>query len=190
MLGYGYYAYRHGELQKHAELIVALAAVKEAAETYNALVEVGERLPEMRRVVPYVAETTWRLDSLTALSTRFTSRRHVIELWPHERFRLFKWLARIVRAERLLTITLRRVKNCIYAVFIYEAEPERVEEPAAVTAFEINENVVVAAWVNIYAVADRVAQWNSRWISSLISIKIFRAGFSRLAKRYGAVRHR
>ncbi|MCU7787555.1 hypothetical protein ODS41_06445 [Pyrobaculum sp. 3827-6] len=57
-------------------------AVKEAAEIYNALVEVGGRLPEVRRVVPYVAETTWRLDSLTALSTRFTSRRHVIELWP------------------------------------------------------------------------------------------------------------
>jgi hypothetical protein len=33
-------------------------AVKEAAEIYNALVEVGGRLPEVRRVAPYVAETT------------------------------------------------------------------------------------------------------------------------------------
>ncbi|MCU7787551.1 energy-coupling factor ABC transporter permease [Pyrobaculum sp. 3827-6] len=35
MLGYGYYAYRRGELQKHAELIVALAAAIFIAQIFN-----------------------------------------------------------------------------------------------------------------------------------------------------------
>jgi transposase len=157
---------------------------------YNSWAEVGGRLPEIRKVSPYVAETAWRFDSLTAVSIRLMYGRHVAELWPHKRFWFFEWLVRTGRAKRASTIRLKRVKNRVYAVFTYEIEPEAPKEPVAVTAFDVNENTVVAARVDLKASADMVAQWNRRWIQPSISIRVFRTDFGRLAKRYDAVRRR
>jgi IS605 OrfB family transposase len=118
------------------------------------------------------------------------SGRHVAELWPHKRFWLFEWLVRTGRARRANTIRLKRVKDKVYAVFVYEVEPEGEKEPVAITAFDVNENTVVAARVDLKASADRVAQWNREWVQPPISIIVFRTDFGRLARRYDAIRRR
>jgi len=168
----------------------AQQAVKDAVETYNAWAEAGGKPPAVRRVAPYVVEISWRPNSLTSLSLRLMSERHVVELWPHKRFWHYEWLVRIGRAKRASTIRLRRVGNRVYAVFVYEVEPEPPREPEAVIAFDVNENTVVAAKVDLKALVDRVAQWNREWISPPISIRVFKTDFGRLAKRYGAIRRR
>jgi IS605 OrfB family transposase len=168
----------------------AQQAVKDAVEAYNAWREVGGRPPEIRRVSPYADERAWRFSSATALSIRLVSGRHVVDLWPHKRFWLYEWLVRIGRAKRASTIRLKRVKNKVYAVFIYEVETERGKEPVAVTAFDVNENTVVAARIDLKASVNMVARWNREWISTPISIKVFRTDFGRLAKRYDAIRRR
>jgi hypothetical protein len=76
------------------------------------------------------------------------------------------------------------------AVFTYEIEPEAPKVPATVAAFDVNENTVVVARADLRPTADKIAQWNRRWIQSPISIYIFRTDFSRLARRYDAVRRR
>ncbi|AET32025.1 hypothetical protein [Pyrobaculum ferrireducens] len=70
-----------------------------------------------------------------------------------------EWLVRTGRAKRASTIRLRRVKNKVYAVFTYEVEPEPPREPEAVIVFDVNENTVVAAKVDLIAAVDRVARW-------------------------------
>jgi IS605 OrfB family transposase len=168
----------------------AQQAVKDAVETYNAWAEAGGKPPAVRRVAPYVVEISWRFNSLTSLSLRLMSGRHTAELWPHKRFWLFEWLVRIGKAKRASTIRLRRVKDRVYAVFVYEVEPEGEKEPVAITAFDVNENTVVAARVDLKATADRVARWNREWISPPISIRVFKTDFGRLARRYDAIRRR
>ncbi|MGC9119092.1 MAG: zinc ribbon domain-containing protein [Thermoproteus sp.] len=165
-------------------------AVKDAVEAYNAWAEAGGRPPSIRRISLYVVETAWRFDSLTALSLRLMNSRHIVELWPHRRFWKFEWLAKTGRAKRASTIRLRRVKNRVYAIFTYEAMPEAEKEPIAITAFDVNENTVVVARVDLKASADMVAQWNRQWIQPPISIEVFRTDFGRLARRYAAIRRR
>jgi len=165
-------------------------AVKDAVETYNAWAEAGGKPPAVRRVAPYVREGAWRIDGLTALSIRLMLGRHIVELWPHKRFWHYEWLVRTGRATRANTMRLRRVKDRVYAVFTYEVEPEPPREPEAVAAFDVNENTVVAARVDLKASADMVAQWNRQWVQSSISIKVFKTDFGRLARRYDAVRRK
>ncbi len=167
----------------------AQQAVKDAVEAYNAWAEAGGRPPEIRKVSPYADERAWRLNSATALSIRLMSGRHVVELWPHRRFWLFEWFVRTGRAKRAGTIRLKRVKNQVYVIFTYEIEPEGEKEPVAVTAFDVNENTVVAARVDLKASVDRVAQWNREWVQP-ISIRVFRTDFGRLARRYDAIRRK
>jgi len=165
-------------------------AVKDAVETYNGWAEAGGRPPAVRHAAPYVADTAWRLTSPTSLSIRLMSSRHVVELWPHKRFWRFEWLVRTGRAKRASTIRLKRIKNRVYAVFVYELEPEPQREPEAVVAFDVNENTVVAAKVDLKATVDRVARWNREWVQPHISIIVFRTDFGRLAKRYDAIRRK
>ncbi|MGC9050407.1 zinc ribbon domain-containing protein [Pyrobaculum sp.] len=167
----------------------AQQAVKDAVEAYNAWATAGGRPPEIRKVSPYTDERAWRLNSATALSIRLMSGRHVVELWPHRRFWLFEWLVRTGRAKRAGTIRLKRVKNQVYVIFTYEIEPEGEKEPVAVTAFDVNENTVVAARVDLKASVDRVARWNREWVQP-ISIRVFRTDFGRLARRYDAIRRK
>ncbi|MGC9052166.1 zinc ribbon domain-containing protein, partial [Pyrobaculum sp.] len=165
-------------------------AVKDAVETYNAWAEAGGKPPAVRRVAPYVREDSWRIDGLTALSIRLMLGRHIVELWPHRRFWHYEWLVRTGRARRASTIRLKRVGNRVYAVFTYEVEPEPPREPTTVAAFDVNENTVVVARVDLKASADRVAQWNRQWVQPSVSIKVLRTDLGRLARRYDAIRRR
>ncbi|MGC9117743.1 MAG: transposase [Thermoproteus sp.] len=165
-------------------------AVKDAVEAYNAWAEVGGRPPKVRRVAPYADERAWRMEEPTAVSLRLMNSRRIAELWPHRRFWKFEWLVRTGRAKRASTIRLRRVKNRVYAIFTYEVEPEGEREPVAVTAFDVNENTVVAARVDLKATVDIVAQWSRQRIQPPISIRVFKTDFGRLARRYGAIRRR
>jgi transposase len=164
-------------------------AVKDAVEMYNSWTEAGGRPPAVRRVAPYVKEGAWRMEGVSAISLRLMSVRYIVDLWPHRRFWHFEWLVKTDRAKRASTIRLKRVKNKVYAIFTYEVEPERAQEPTAVVAFDVNENTVVAARVDLKATVDRVAQWNREWIQP-ISIKVLRTDFGRLARRYDAIRRR
>jgi transposase len=165
-------------------------AVKDAVEAYNSWIEVGGKPPAVRRVSPYVKEGAWRMEGLTAVSLRLMSGRHAAELWPHKRFWKFEWLVKTGRARRSSTIRLRRIKNRIYAIFVYEVEPEPPKEPVAVTAFDVNENTVVVARIDLLQSAEDVAKWNREWIQPPISIRVFRTDFGRLAKRYNVVRRK
>ncbi|MGC9119735.1 MAG: transposase, partial [Thermoproteus sp.] len=99
-------------------------------------------------------------------------------------------LVRAGRARRTNTIRLKRVGYRVYAVFVYEVEPEPPREPEAVVAFDVNENTVVAARVDLKATVDRLAQWNRQWISPSISIRALKTDFGRLAKRYDSIRRK
>jgi transposase len=114
---------------------------------------------------------------------RLSSTRFELELWLHKRFWKFEWLATVGEAERLNTIRLRRVGNRVYAIFFYELSAKR-KEPKAVAAFDINENTVVVAKIDLVATVDKVTQWNRR----LISITVIRTDLGRLARGYGAIR--
>jgi IS605 OrfB family transposase len=180
------------EVVKQIGLPTAYAqqAVKDAVEAYNSWAEAGGRPPEIRKVSPYATPNVWRLNSLTSLSLRLMSGRYTAELWPHKRFWLFEWLVRTGRAKRASTIRLKYVRDKVYAVFTYDVEPEPPREPEAVVAFDVNENTVVVARVDLKTSADRVAQWNRQWVQPSVSIKIFKTDFGRMAKRYDAIRRR
>jgi IS605 OrfB family transposase len=165
-------------------------AVKDAVETFNAWVETGGARPTVRRVSPYADERAWRIEGQTAISIRLMNTRHIVDLWPHKRFWRFEWLVRIGKASRANTIRLKRIRDKVYAVFTYELTPEGERVPTAVTAFDVNENTVVVAKIDLRETVDKVAQWNRNSITPPISIHVFRTDFGRLAKRYAAIRRR
>ena len=165
-------------------------AVKDAVETFNAWVETGGVRPTVRRATPYADERAWRFEDFTAISIRLMNGRHIVDLWPHRRFWRFEWLVRIGKASRANTIRLKRIRDKVYAVFTYEVEPEVEKRPIAVTAFDVNENTVVVAKIDLRETVDKVAQWNRNRITPSISIHVFRTDFGRLAKRYDAIRRK
>ncbi|MGC9051941.1 transposase [Pyrobaculum sp.] len=69
-------------------------------------------------------------------------------------------------------------------------EPETEKEPVAVTAFDVNENTVVVARIDLKIAVEKVTQWNRQWIQPSISIRVIKTDFGRLARRYGAIRRR
>lgn len=165
-------------------------AVKDAVETFNAWVETGGRKPVARRATPYADERAWRMEGQTAISIRLMNSRHIVDLWPHKRFWRFEWLVITGRARRVNTIRLKRTRNRVYAVFTYELTPEEGKKPLAITAFDVNENTVVVARIDLRKTVDKVAQWNRDKIIPPISLHIFRTDFGRLAKRYDAIRRK
>ncbi len=89
-------------------------------------------------------------------------------------------------AELASTLILKRRRNKWYAVFVFDVKP-REEPPAGVIAFDVNENLVAVARMSLLSTVDAVAGWNRRHVDPAVySIK---TDFSRLAKRYEAVRN-
>jgi len=81
---------------------------------------------------------------------------------------------------------LKRRRNKWYAIFIFGLAPKR-EPLAEVVAFDVNENTVAVARLSLLSTVDAVARWNWRYVDPAVySIK---TDFSRLAKRYEAVRN-
>ncbi len=166
-------------------------AVKDAVETtFNAWVETGGVRPTVRRVSPYADERAWRMEGQTAISIRLMNGRHIVDLWPHKRFWKYEWLVITGRARRVNTIRLKRTRNRVYAIFTYELTPEEGKKPLAITAFDVNENTVVVARIDLRKTVDKVAQWNRDKIIPPISLHVFRTDFGRLAKRYDAIRRK
>ena len=165
-------------------------AVKEAVEVFNSWIETGGRKPVARRVSPYADERAWRFEDFTAISIRLMNGRHIVDLWPHKRFWRFEWLVITGRARRANTIRLKRAGNRVYAIFTYELTPEEGKKPLAITAFDVNENTVVVARIDLRKTVDKVAQWNRDKIIPPISLHVFRTDFGRLAKRYDAIRRK
>ena len=165
-------------------------AVKEAVEVFNSWIETGGVRPTVRRVSPYADERAWRMEGQTAISIRLMNGRHIVDLWPHKRFWRFEWLVITGRASRANTIRLKRIRDKVYAVFTYELTPEEGKKSLAITAFDVNENTVVVARIDLRKTVDKVAQWNRDKIIPPISLHIFRTDFGRLAKRYNAIRRK
>jgi putative transposase len=81
---------------------------------------------------------------------------------------------------------LKRRRSRWYAVFVFDVAPKR-EPPAEVVAFDVNENSVVVVRVTLLSTVDAVAQWNRQYVDP--AVYSIRTDFSRLAKRYEAVRN-
>jgi len=80
---------------------------------------------------------------------------------------------------------LKRRRGKWYAIFVFDVKP-REEPPAEAVAFDVNENTVAVARLSLLSTVDAVAQWNRQYVDPAVySIK---TDFSRLAKRYEAVR--
>jgi putative transposase len=88
--------------------------------------------------------------------------------------------------ELVSTLMLKQRRSRWYAVFIFDLAPKR-KSPAEVVAFDINENSVVVVRVTLLSTVDAVARWNRQYVDS--AVYLIRTDFSRLAKRYEAVRN-
>jgi len=81
---------------------------------------------------------------------------------------------------------LKRRRGRWYAIFIFDVA-SKSESPAEVVAFDVNENTVAVARLNLLATVDRVASWNRQYINP--AVYLIRTDFGRLAKRYETVRN-
>jgi IS605 OrfB family transposase len=83
-------------------------------------------------------------------------------------------------------LTIKRKANKWYAVFVFELKP-RQETPQAIVSFDVNENTIAVAKVDLPSTVSKVANWNRQYTTpQLYSI---RTDFGRLAKRYEKTRN-
>ena len=116
------------------------------------------------------------------------AKRQRYELWikPHRRLWLYWWKALRGEAELASTLMLKRRRGRFYAIFMFDVKT-RKEPPAEVVAFDINENTVAVARINLLATVDRVASWNRQY--TYPAVYSIRTNFGRLAKRYRRIRN-
>ena len=153
--------------------------------------------PEVRRVAIRFAKDSWSYRKAAAsiapirLELQLFGRgvkRQRYELWikPHRRFWLYWWKALRGEAELASTLMLKRRRGRFYAIFMFDVKT-RKEPPAEVVAFDINENTVAVARINLLATVDRVASWNRQY--TYPAVYSIRTNFGRLAKRYRRIRN-
>ncbi|MFP3291307.1 MAG: hypothetical protein RXO30_02450, partial [Thermoproteus sp.] len=129
--------------------------------------------PEVRRVSMRFAKDSWSYRKAAAsiapirLELQLFGRgakRQRYELWikPHRRFWLYWWKTLRGEAELASTLMLKRRRGRWYAIFAFDVKT-RKEPPAEVVAFDINENTVAVARINLLATVDRVASWNRQY---------------------------
>jgi hypothetical protein len=155
-------------------------AIKDAAETVKSPLEPKReelakgKYPRIGGVSLYADQRVYSRVSLTVIEARLSTGRFELEPWPHRRF---GWLSRIGEAERN-TVRLKRVGSRV-SIFTYEVRARR-EEPKAIIAFDVNENTIVTAKIDLVATAEKATKWNRR----LIRIDVIRTDFGRIARRY------
>jgi hypothetical protein len=91
------------------------------------------------------------------------------EVWikPHRRFWLYWWRVLRKEAELASTLIVKRRRDKWYAIFIFDVKPGK-ELPAEAIAFDVNENWVAVAGLNLSAIVDRIASWNRQCISPAV----------------------
>jgi len=84
------------------------------------------------------------------------------------------------------TLIIKRKTNKWYAVFVFEIKP-RQETPQAIVSFDVNENTIAVAKVDLPSTVDKVADWNRQYLTP--ELYTIRTDFGRLARRYEAIRN-
>jgi len=174
-------------------------AINQGVETGKSFLElkrdgrIHKPRPEVRHVSIRFAKDSWSYKK--AISTAAPVRlalslpggRREIWIEPHRRFWLYWWKTLRGETELASTLVLKQRRGKWYAIFIFDVAPKR-EPPAEVVAFDVNENSVAVARLSLLSTVDAVARWNRQYLDP--AVYSIRTDFSRLAKRYEAVRGR
>jgi Transposase and inactivated derivatives len=148
--------------------------------------------PEVRRVSIRFAKDSWSYRKTAAsaapvkIDVSLPGGRREVWIKPHRRFWLHWWKVLSKEAELASALVLKRRRNKWYAIFVFDVAPKK-ETPAEVVAFDVNENWVAVAKVNLLSTVDAVARWNRQYVDP--AVYSIRTDFGRLAKRYEAVRN-
>jgi putative transposase len=148
--------------------------------------------PEVRRISIRFAKDSWSYRKTAASTTpvkiavSLPGGRREVWIKPHRRFWLYWWKVLCREAELATTLMLKRRRGRWYAIFIFDVA-SKIEPPAEVVAFDVNENSVAVARLSLLSTVDRVASWNRQYINP--AVYSIRTDFGRLAKRYEAVRN-
>jgi len=118
--------------------------------------------PEVRHVSIRFAKDSWSYKK--AISTAAPVRlalslpggRREVWIKPHRRFWLYWWKVLCREAELASTVVLKRRRGRWYAIFVFDVAP-KIETPAEVVAFDVNENLVAVARVSLLSTVDAVA---------------------------------
>ncbi|MCC6067076.1 MAG: zinc ribbon domain-containing protein [Pyrobaculum sp.] len=173
-------------------------AINQGVETGRSFLEakrngrVHKPHPEARQASIRFAKDSWsykKTISSTApvkLALSLPGGRRKVWMKPHRRFWLYWWKTLRREADLASTLVLKRRRNKWYAVFVFDVKP-REGPPAEAVAFDVNENSIAVARLNLLATVDAVARWNRRYIDP--AVYFTKADFGRLAKRYEAVRN-
>jgi IS605 OrfB family transposase len=149
--------------------------------------------PEVGRVSIRFAKDSWSYRKTAAsaapvkIAVSLPGGRREVWIEPHRRFWLYWWKALRKEAELVSTLILKRRRGRWCAVFVFDVA-SKIEPPAEVAAFDVNENSVAVARLSLLATVDRIASWNRQYINP--AVYLIRTDFGRLAKRYEAIRGR
>jgi putative transposase len=148
--------------------------------------------PEVGRVSIRFAKDSWSYRKTAAsitpvkIAVSLPGGRREVWIKPHRRFWLYWWKVLRKEAELASTLVLKRRRGRWYAIFIFDVA-SKIEPPAEVVAFDVNENSVAVASLSLLATVDRIASWNRQYINPVLYS--IRTDFGRLARRYEAVRN-
>ncbi|KUO79413.1 MAG: hypothetical protein AT718_03600, partial [Vulcanisaeta sp. JCHS_4] len=202
--GLFYRRYRLEYPSLNSQLIIQ--AIRQAVQIAKSFVERRKRgladkpYPEVKNVSIKFVETTWSYEQFIksiapvriAISPISTGKRgrgsRRFEAWlrPHRRFWRYWWLVLNKEAGLASTLTIKRKANKWYAVFVFELKP-RQETPQAIVSFDVNENTIAVAKVDLPSTVGKVADWNRQYL--MPQLYTIRTDFGALAKRYERVRN-
>ncbi len=194
--GLFYSKYRSEYQGLHAHLVIQ--AIRQAVQIAKSFVERRRKglarkpYPEVRNVSIRFTEFTWSYEQFIRsiapirLSLSLLGERKEVWLRPHKRFWRYWWLVLNRKACLADTLIVKRKLNRWYAIFTFKIETEE-RTPQAIVPFDINENTVVAAKIDLAATVNKVVSWNRQYL--MPQLYMIRTDFGRLARRYEAVRN-
>ncbi len=191
-----YRRYRLEYPDLHAHLVIQ--AIRQASGVAKSFVErrrkglVDKPYPEVRSVSIRFTEKAWDYEQFihsiapVRIALSLPGGRREVWLRPHRRFWRYWWLVLNKEAGLASTLTIKRKANKWYAVFVFELKP-RQETPQAIVSFDVNENTIAVAKVDLPSTVSKVVGWNRQYTTP--QLYTIRTDFGRLARRYGRVRN-
>jgi len=191
-----YRRYRLEYPDLHAHLVIQ--AIRQASGVAKSFVErkkrglVNKPYPEVRSVSIRFTEKAWDYEQFihsiapVRIALSLPGGRREVWLRPHRRFWRYWWLVLNKEAELASTLTIKRKANKWYAVFVFELKP-RQETPQAIVSFDVNENTIAVAKVDLPSTVSKVVGWNRQYLTP--QLYTIRTDFGRLAKRYEKTRN-
>jgi IS605 OrfB family transposase len=191
-----YRRYRLEYQDLHSHLVIQ--AIRQAAQIAKSFLRrkrkglVHKPHPEVKAVSIRFVETAWNYEQFihsiapVRLELSLPGGRREVWLRPHRRFWQYWWRVLSGEARLASTLVVKRKVNKWYAIFIFEIKP-RQETPQAIVSFDVNENTIAVAKVDLPSTVGKVADWNRQYLTpQLYTIK---TDFGRLARRYERIRN-